>query len=204
MKFYGSKRPGEKASFFADSPDDLTAITLDKLIKKTELPAWDDAASLVCRRFPTLVSTLLESYSSPSAACRCALLQGQAFVAGDEKLHEFVSKYGEVRQKLLLEANDSDLEWWAERMKKCPIKTYPGRKTLYFFDIENKVFFSGLTAQTDVTANVLAAVFITKSLLTSSRTADRVSDALQRTVLEPWDEWLEENTTKMNAFVNQK
>lgn len=204
MKFPGSIKQGENVPFFDDGLDDLTKIALDKFIKKAKLPVWDDAASLTCRRFPTLVSTMLESYSSPSTACRCALLQGQSFVASDEKVHLFVLKYNAVRQKLLLEANDSDLEWWSERMKKCPIKTYPGRKTIYYFDIQNKVFFSGLTTQTDVTANILAAVFITKSLLTSSDTSGQVRNALERTVLEPWNEWMEETIAKMNKYLIQK
>jgi len=203
MKFNGSKQAGKNVSFIGDAPDDLTEISIDKLIKIVRLPAWDDAASLVCRRFPTLVGALLESYPSPSAACRCALLQGQAFVEGAEELHQIVTEYGEVRQKLLFEANDSELEWWAERMKKCLIKTYPGRRNIYYFDIDNKVFFLGLTTQTDVTSNVLAVVYMTKSLLTSSQVPDQVRNALQRTVLEPWTEFLEENMAKLNQFLIQ-
>jgi len=200
----GLKQPGEKISYSDDMPEDLTKMTLDQVIKKTTLPEWDDAASLSCRRFPTLVSTMLEGFSSPSTACRCALLQGQSFVESDGELHQFVTKYAAVREKLLAEANDSDLEWWSERMKTVPIKNYPGRKTIYYFDIKNKVFFWGLTTQTDVNANIIAAVFITKSLLTSSHSSGRVRDALERTVLNPWAEWLDESLNKLDNYLNQK
>jgi len=138
----GLKQPGEKISYSDDIPEDLTKMTLDEVIKKTTLPEWDDAASLSCRRFPTLVSTMLEGFSSPSTACRCALLQGQSFVESDGELHQFVTKYAAVREKLLAEANDSDLEWWSERMKLFLLKIIPGVKP-YITSILKIKFFSG-------------------------------------------------------------
>ena len=197
----GSKQRGGKSSGSFDGDSDLTAMSIEEIIEQAELPQWDDRASLCCRSFPTLVANVLERYPAPAMACRCALLQGQAFVANDDKMHRFIETYSEVREKLLMDVNESELEWLSKRMKAPIIKTYPGRKTLYYFNIDNKVFFSGLGTQSDITEATLATVYITKSLLTSSQPLGRLGDALERTIIQAFYEWLDETIPKLDKIL---